>query len=150
MNNKRKVFNQALLALSLLALAGTAVFLALYWRYMPEEIPTHFNAAGQIDGWGPKSSILLLPIVGAVMFGVFQFTAFIISNMKDAGAARPLRAMEVLCRSLCFIITLMFAYTTVCSALCVSLGRWFTAAFIGATAAVTGICIIIAFIAKRK
>lgn len=150
MNNKRKVFDRVLLSLSLLALAGTAVFLAIYWRHIPEEIPTHFNAAGQIDGRGPKSSILLLPIVGAVIFGVFQFTAFIISNMKDAGAARPLRAMEMLCRLLCFIIILVFAYITICSALCIPLGRWFTAAFIGAAAAVMGICIIFACVPKRK
>ena len=150
MKNRRKVFDRVLLVLSLLTLIGTALFLAVYWRRMPEEIPTHFNAAGQADGWGSKSSILLLPIVGAVMFGVFQFTAFIISNMKDAGAARPLRAMEIMCRLLCLITMLVFAYTTVCSALCIPLGRLFTAAFIGAAAIVMVTCIIFACVPKRK
>ena len=149
MNNKQRVFNRALSALSLLALAGTVVFLAIYWRHMPEEIPTHFNAAGQIDAWGRKPNILLLPIVGTAMFGVLQFTAFIISNMKDA-STRPLRAIEVLCRSLCFITALTFAYITVCSALCTPLGRWFMPVFIGATASVMGICIIFACVPKRK
>ena len=150
MNNKRKVFNRTLLALSILTLTGTAVFLAIYWRHMPEEIPTHFDAAGQIDAWGRRSNILLLPIVGAVLFGVFQFTAFIISNMKDTGAARPLRAMEILCRLLCLLTTLVFAYITVCSTLQVPLGSWFMPAFIGSTAVVMVPCIVIACIPKRK
>ena len=150
MKNRRKAFDRVLLALSLMTFLGTVVFLTVYWRHIPEEIPTHFNAAGQIDGWGGTSSILLLPIVGAVMLGVFQFTAFIISNMKDAGSVRPLRAMEVLCRSLCFITTLVFTYTTVCSALCVPLGRWFMPAFIGAIAVIIVICIIFACALKRK
>ncbi len=35
------------------------------WRYpqLPERIPTHWNAAGQADGWHPKSPLLLLSIV---------------------------------------------------------------------------------------
>ena len=40
--------------LSLLLVLGTAVFLAVYWRSIPEEVPMHFNAAGEIDRWGSK------------------------------------------------------------------------------------------------
>jgi uncharacterized membrane protein len=31
---------------------------------LPERIPCHFNAAGQPDGWGPKSSAVAVPAIG--------------------------------------------------------------------------------------
>ena len=30
---------------------------------LPERIPTHFNSSGQANGWGPPSSLWLLPMV---------------------------------------------------------------------------------------
>lgn len=36
------------------------------WDELPEVIPTHFNAAGEADGWGSRGTIVILPIVGAV------------------------------------------------------------------------------------
>ena len=142
---RRKVFNRVLLAVGLLALAGSALFLAVYWRHIPDAIPTHFDAAGQIDAWGSRSAVLLLPIVGAVSFGMLQFVVVICANIKDKGA----RALETMCRLLGVLTALVFAYITVCSALCVPLGRWFIGAFIAAAAAVMLPCIILACLPKR-
>ena len=46
--------------LSLLALAGTAGFLLLFWRRIPGRIPMHYNFAGEIDRWGGKWELLAL------------------------------------------------------------------------------------------
>ena len=46
-------------------LASIAIILIL-WRRLPEEIPTHYNAAGEIDGYGGRGTLLILPIVGLV------------------------------------------------------------------------------------
>ena len=35
---------------------------------LPQEVPTHFNAAGQPDAWGGKSTILILPLVTIVFY----------------------------------------------------------------------------------
>jgi uncharacterized membrane protein len=35
---------------------------------LPHRIPIHFDAYGQIDGYGHKSSIFVLPIIGALFF----------------------------------------------------------------------------------
>lgn len=37
------------------------------WSTLPNTIPTHFNASGVADGWGPKGMIWLLPGISVVM-----------------------------------------------------------------------------------
>jgi uncharacterized membrane protein len=49
--------------------------LILLWAYtvltysnLPETIPTHFNAAGQVDQYGSKGTIFILPAIGMILF----------------------------------------------------------------------------------
>ncbi len=35
---------------------------------LPDTIPTHYNGAGQADGFGGKGSILTLPLVATILF----------------------------------------------------------------------------------
>ncbi len=53
---------------------ATWVFLILYWililyyfQYLPEQIPTHFNAMGEADAQGSKSNIFLLPAIATMI-----------------------------------------------------------------------------------
>lgn len=39
------------------------VYLAFIWNSLPEEVPIHWNASGEIDGWGAKTTLLLIPLV---------------------------------------------------------------------------------------
>jgi uncharacterized membrane protein len=56
--------HHAVLALAGLALAGLAYALALF-PALPDQIPTHWNLAGEVDGWMPKEwAIVVMP--GAV------------------------------------------------------------------------------------
>ena len=48
--------NWILLALCLISLAGHLLIL----ERLPEQIPVHWNAAGEIDGYGPKSMDLIM------------------------------------------------------------------------------------------
>lgn len=147
---KRRIFKRALLAVGPLALAGSALFLAFRWQRIPERIPPHFNGAGQIDAWGEKSTVLILPILGGVVLGMLQFVAFLCAGMKTPASARPMLAMETMCRILGALTALVFAYLTVCSALAVPLGGWFMPAFAAAAALPIVACVIWACIPKRK
>lgn len=40
------------------------IFLIYAWGKLPEEIPAHFNMAGEVNRWGSKYEILILPIIG--------------------------------------------------------------------------------------
>ena len=49
-------------------LIGTWILAILSFPDLPESIPTHFNAAGEADGFGEKTNIFVLPIVGTILF----------------------------------------------------------------------------------
>lgn len=55
-----------------IAVAITSVtVLATLIRYpsMPDTIPTHFNAVGEADGWGSKTSIFVILAIAAALTG---------------------------------------------------------------------------------
>ena len=35
---------------------------------LPDTIPTHFNGAGQADGFGHKAMILILPVIATILY----------------------------------------------------------------------------------
>ena len=55
-------------------LLGWLILLALWgWTFthysaLPDTIPTHFNAAGEADGFGSKASIIGLPVIATLLF----------------------------------------------------------------------------------
>ena len=60
--------------LETVSLAGLAVmawitYAALHGpEPLPDRIPMHFDAAGNANGWGPPSSLSLLPVVAAALY----------------------------------------------------------------------------------
>ena len=56
---------EALGWLILLALWGWTI---THYSSLPETIPTHFNAAGEADGFGSKVSIFALPVIATLLF----------------------------------------------------------------------------------
>lgn len=52
---------------------GSIVFLMINWNALPEKVPAHFNAAGEVDRFGPKVEMIILPIVGAFVAGLMQW-----------------------------------------------------------------------------
>lgn len=43
------------------------LYLLLNWGNIPEEIPAHFNGAGEVDRWGSKMELIILPIIGVFL-----------------------------------------------------------------------------------
>lgn len=58
----------------LVDLLGWIILLALWgwtithYSSLPGTIPTHFNAAGEADGFGSKVSIIALPVIASLLF----------------------------------------------------------------------------------
>lgn len=53
--------------LSPAVLLGAIVFILIRWPQLPEQIPSHYNFAGEIDGYSGRFSLLLMPLIGLVM-----------------------------------------------------------------------------------
>ncbi|MBS5953885.1 MAG: DUF1648 domain-containing protein [Paraclostridium bifermentans] len=42
-------------------------YLIINWNNIGENVPIHYNSAGQSDSWGSKSSLIVLPIVTIIV-----------------------------------------------------------------------------------
>lgn len=51
---------------------GSLIFLIYIWNGLPDEVPVHYNALGEVDRWGSKMELLILPIVGAFIAVLMQ------------------------------------------------------------------------------
>lgn len=47
-------------------LLASIVFILIRFPALPEQIPTHYNARGEIDGTGGRFTLLLMPLIGLV------------------------------------------------------------------------------------
>jgi uncharacterized membrane protein len=54
--------------ISILILSAMFAILYFNWGNIPEKIPGHYNALGEIDRWGNKSELLLLPITSSILY----------------------------------------------------------------------------------
>lgn len=63
MNTESTSFQKLIEALSALLLMLFIALIALNYSNLPDRIPGHYNAFGEIDRWGSKVEILFLPAI---------------------------------------------------------------------------------------
>ena len=130
----RRTFRRVLNILGLALLLGAAVFAAVRWRAMPDQVPTHYNAAGQIDSFGPKATVFVLPVVGLALLGFTFFVDLIAANVSGLPAGRT-DNVRIALAAVRLLLAFAFAYITVCVCLSAPLGRWLTPVVCGGLAA---------------
>ncbi|GAA0589915.1 hypothetical protein GCM10009001_02330 [Virgibacillus siamensis] len=64
-----KLFN----FLSFAVIITTIVYTITQYDSLPDRIPTHFNAQGEADGWGSRTTIFILPTITALSFILLYF-----------------------------------------------------------------------------
>jgi uncharacterized membrane protein len=71
-NKRRKMTTRTAATLSLVLVAAALLAGALLWNRLPDPMPSHWNAAGEIDGYMPKFwGVFLMPIVTLALLGLF-------------------------------------------------------------------------------
>ncbi|RSK29730.1 DUF1648 domain-containing protein [Bhargavaea beijingensis] len=50
------------------AFFGIVVYLVSAWGVLPEQVPAHYNAAGEVDRWGSKWELVMLPVIAALLW----------------------------------------------------------------------------------
>lgn len=68
MKLKKDKFEISMDCISLVSLIATAIFLILIWDKIPQEIPGHYNALGEVDKMTGKNSLLIVYFIGWVLF----------------------------------------------------------------------------------
>jgi uncharacterized membrane protein len=58
--------------ISLILIAAAVLAGVLLWNRLPDPMPSHWNAAGEIDGYMPKFwGVFLMPVITVVLLGLF-------------------------------------------------------------------------------
>ena len=122
--------------LSLVLVIGTVVYLIVMWRSIPDTIPAHYNAAGEVNRWGDKSELIFLPIIG----GMLYFLITLVQQYPQAwntGVAvteqnreRVYRILGNLIGTTKLMMLLVFSSLTVLSSLGLALPIWYMAVFL--------------------
>jgi uncharacterized membrane protein len=82
------------------------ILILYYFQYLPEQIPTHFNALGEADDHGSKLNIFLLPAIATmIVFGMgsIKRTKIDESAQKEPAYTNAMRMAIVLRCSLVFL-----------------------------------------------
>lgn len=66
-NIPKTAIEKGLNILSVVLLGFMFLQVIFYWSELPEQIPIHFNAIGEVDDWGGKGTLFLLPIIGTIV-----------------------------------------------------------------------------------
>ena len=54
--------------LCLALLCASSIYLVMMWKQIPKEIPAHYNAIGEVDRWGDKGELLIMPIMSWILY----------------------------------------------------------------------------------
>lgn len=74
----------------LLALLAAGVFTAVVYSDLPERMPTHWNFAGEADGWSSRfSGAVMLPLVGLAIWALLQVLPRIDPLRENFAKFRP-------------------------------------------------------------
>ncbi len=124
---KNTWLDRLLTLLGLLALLCTTLYVVFRWGTLPAEVPTHFNAAGEIDATGGKASLLAPLVIGWVLYGLLSLVGAIPAVWNTGVEVTPenreavLRTIRTMLSFLKLELALWFSYTVFCSALCRSI-----------------------------
>lgn len=136
MKIKRKKFDIILNILCWIILVSTMLFLIITWSKIPDTIPMHYDSAGNIDRFGSKLEILVLPIIILIVYTfitiIEKFPEAWNTGVKvtEENKERVYSTLLHLISTIKFIMVGMVAYLTVHTALSLELSAWFTPIFI--------------------
>ena len=63
------------------------LLVALYWKQLPELIPTHYGIDGRPDSWGGRGAVLLLPLLSLFLFASLTGARFLPDRMYNIPVA---------------------------------------------------------------
>lgn len=135
---KKKPLDRVMNALSLLLLAGVTVWLCLTWGSIPAQVPLHYKAAGQIDRWGGKGTLMALGAIAWALYGLLtaaeRFPGTWNTGVKitEENRERVYALLGHLLSTLKGILCAMFVWILAVAARCQPLSAWFLPLVLGA------------------
>jgi uncharacterized membrane protein len=140
MNEPIKIERNALDVLeaivSLSCLVGVTLYLILAWNTIPAKVPSHYNAAGEVNHWGNKSELIIFPIISWLIYGMItlieRFPQIWNTGIRvtEENRTQVYRLLKNLIACVKMITLSIFSCMTVLSSLARNLPIWFLLAFL--------------------
>lgn len=138
-------YHKSVRYLCILLQAGAFLYLFFVFGRLPDQIPAHYNGAGEIDGYGSRYTIWICP---AVMFAMYVFIELVERHpawwntgvtVTKTNAERVYGIVKNMVVTMKLVLVLIFAYMSIWSSTGRNLGAW----FLPATLVLTFVPIII-------
>ena len=81
--------------LSLLIGALSILLPLIFWSKIPDELPMHYNVAGEVDNWSDKSSLILLFFVIALVMGVMSIAVYLVKTNMESKYSKEAEKSEM-------------------------------------------------------
>ncbi len=133
---KRSKYDIVINLICLLLLLGVAGYLAVNWSSIPDKIPSHYNAVGEVDSWGNKMELLVLAIIGWIMYiGITVLEQFpqvwnTGVTVTEENKARIYPILKMMISTLKLLVVGVFVFLALNSALAKALPLWFLPVFL--------------------
>ncbi len=117
-------------AICVIMLAAATLFVLMRWQQLPEQIPTHYNFAGEVDGYGGKGSLIIMMVLSWIVF--FTLTISIRFPEKwnmpvevtEENRARLFAITRAMMEAVKFFVTLLFVVLFVSMAAEATVSHW--------------------------
>ncbi|WP_252504908.1 DUF1648 domain-containing protein [Sporosarcina sp. Marseille-Q4943] len=73
MNNKpvldipKTLFEKSLDIVTAAVYLAGIIYTIVIWSQLPDQVPAHYNASGEVNRWGSKWELILLPVIAAFL-----------------------------------------------------------------------------------
>ena len=131
MKIRRGKMDMILNLLCLILLIGITLWLPIFWDRIPDQVPMHYDFAGNIDRWGKKSEMLLLPVMAWLLYLLLTVIERFPKiwntgvTVTEENRERVYTLLLHLISTMKFIIVCIFTWLTVQTPLGISLPGWF-------------------------
>lgn len=137
MRFKSTKYDWAAYVLCALMLLVTCVWLAVKWKELPDMLPMHYNFQGEIDRYGKKSELLIVPIFGwllvVLLLVVSRFPKIWNTGgieITDENREYVYRRLRYMLNTMMVLISGVFSYLTIYTLAGENLSKAFLPVFI--------------------
>ena len=124
--------------IGVLALLGSTLFVIIMWSQIPDQIPTHYNFAGEADGYGGKGSLIFMMVLAWFVFILitvlmrFPNTWNMPVKVTAENKARLYSITRAMLEVIKMLVSLLFAVMLINAAIATPMPRFILIALIAA------------------
>ena len=135
MKTKKNKYDIGVEIVCLILLIAVSIYLYINWNSIPDQIPGHYNAMGEVDRMGSKNELLVLPVMSWLLYlGMTVLEQFpqvwnTGVTVTEENKERVYRVLKNMLSTVKLIVVAVFVYITINSSRALSLSVWFLPVF---------------------